>query len=90
MAKTHAVNILEKTIDDKGTFKLFLFLVGNGCAPTVAAEWLLTSAAWDRESIRKRADQIKWIDHNMFLNGMQGETLKVITYSAACIQWRYK
>ena len=55
----------KKPIGDKGTFKLLLFLVGNGCAPAVAAEWVLTSAAWNRESIRKRADQIKWIYDNM-------------------------
>ena len=32
----------KKQISDKDTFKLFLFLIGNGCSPHLISHWILT------------------------------------------------
>ena len=36
----------KKPISDKDTFKLFLFLIGNGCSPHLISHWILTSQHW--------------------------------------------
>ena len=55
----------KKPLSDEETFKLMLFLLGNGCGPQLTCEWILTSTYWDRQKTRKRCDQMKWIFTNM-------------------------
>lgn len=43
-----------KPISRKNTFKLFLFLVGNGRSPHLAAQWIMYAQFWDSEDLRKR------------------------------------
>ena len=35
-----------KPLGDMQTFKLMLFLVGNGCSPDLIRPWILLSQAW--------------------------------------------
>ena len=57
----------KKTISDKDTFKLFLFLVGNGCSPHLISHWILTSQHWttDKNWAEKRARQLDFLLSNM-------------------------
>ena len=55
----------KKPLSDKNTFKLILFLVGNGCSPWITYERILTSTYWDRSKTTKRWEQIRWINANM-------------------------
>lgn len=54
-----------KPLSDRNTFKLILFLMGNGCSPWITYEWILTSTYWDRSKTTKRWAQIKWINEKM-------------------------
>ena len=55
----------KKPLSDRNTFKLILFLAGNGCSPWITYEWILTSTYWDRSKTIKRWEQMKWINKNM-------------------------
>ena len=55
----------KKPLSDKNTFKLILFLVGNGCSPWITYEWILTSTYWDRSKTTKQWEQIKLINADM-------------------------
>ena len=50
-----------KPISDKDTHKLTMFLIGNSCSYSVAAEWILSSNFWAKEKMVKRIVQLRWI-----------------------------
>lgn len=60
----------KKPINDTDTFKLFLFLVGNGASPEYSAEWILTSQSWaeNDRTAEKRARQLDYIFNNFTVN----------------------
>ena len=56
----------ERPMGDTNTFKLVLFLVGNGLNPEIAGKWILTTyvvSDWHKihSMAQKRTDQIVWI-----------------------------
>ena len=51
-------------ISDTNTFKLLLFLYGNGCSPHLAFEYIYASHP-TKTKILKRYYQIKWICNNI-------------------------
>lgn len=55
-----------KPISDQGTFKLVLFLLGNGCAPNLISRWVMLSQFWAISSsvAEKRARQVDFIINN--------------------------
>ena len=55
----------KKPLSDEETFKLCLFLYGNGCPPEIIVQWILTSNFWNTATIKKRRHQITWIFDNM-------------------------
>ena len=55
----------KKPIGDEETFKLVLFLMGNGCPPTVITDWIVSSTFWDKSKTVKRWEQVKWIIANI-------------------------
>ena len=57
----------KKPLTDADTFKLFLFLHGNGCPSHTIIEWIITSQFWSSEmhALRKRISQIKYILANL-------------------------
>ena len=56
----------KKPISDTFTFKLFLFLVGNGCSPNLISHWILTSQHWTSDKkAEKRARQLDFLLNNM-------------------------
>ena len=55
----------QKPIMDKYTFKLFLFVTGNGGSPNIIAEWILTSQYWGNgRKAEKRARQLHFLPSN--------------------------
>ena len=38
----------KKPLQDKDSFKLVLFLFGNGCPATVIADWIVSSTFWKK------------------------------------------
>ena len=55
-----------KPIGNRQTFKLVLFLVGNGCPPDLICPWILLSQAWATpEKAEKRAGQVDFVLANM-------------------------
>ena len=48
---------------DKETFRLALFLIGNGCAPLLITEWILLAQYWAEspQKAEKRARQIDFV-----------------------------
>ena len=56
----------KKTISDKDTFKLILFLIGSGCSTHLTSHWILTSQHWTRDKkAEKRARQLDFLLSNM-------------------------
>ena len=55
-----------KPMTDRETFKLVLFLLGNGCAPDLICQWVLTAQFWadSLKSAEKRARQVDFILNN--------------------------
>ena len=52
----------KKPISDENTFKLFLFLIGNGCSPHLTSHWIMTSQYWTTDKkVEKRARQLDLI-----------------------------
>ena len=49
------------------TFKLLLFLIGNGCPPSTTAHWILSSQHWGthQKASQERARQIDFIRKNL-------------------------
>ena len=55
----------KKPINDRDTFKLALFLLGNGCSPYLLRRWIMLSQFWAGHPIaEKRARQIDFILNN--------------------------
>lgn len=44
----------KKPLSDNDTFKMFLFLTGNGCPIDTVQKWILTSNYWSTGDVRKR------------------------------------
>ncbi|CAB4039728.1 Hypothetical predicted protein [Paramuricea clavata] len=55
----------KKPIGDEETFKLVLFLMGNGCPPTMIKDWIVSSTFWDKNKTVKRWEQVNWIIANI-------------------------
>lgn len=57
----------KKPTSDSDSFKLILFLIGNGLEPKLAAEWIMLSQYWsrDQEKMKKRARQMDFIIANL-------------------------
>lgn len=54
-----------KPLSDIGVFSFFVFFIGNGGSPYVAAEWIVSSLfGMPATQIRKRLYQINWINRN--------------------------
>ena len=53
-----------KPIGDKETFKLALFLLGNGCSPYLISKWILLSQCWVPHKAEKRARQLDFVLNN--------------------------
>jgi hypothetical protein len=53
----------KKPIGDLETFKIFLFLFGNGCSPTLVFKWIMSSQFWafDPKVAEKRARQLHYL-----------------------------
>ena len=49
----------ERTITDRGSFKLLMFYIGNGGSPHTISEWILTAQPTNK--IKKRSLQIHWV-----------------------------
>ena len=55
----------KKPIGDRDTFKLVLFLLGNGCSPYLLKKWIMLSQFWaGHPTAEKRARQIDFILNN--------------------------
>ena len=56
-----------KPLSDTDSFKMMLFLIGNGLAPRLAAEWVMLSQFWtrDHEKMKKRASQADFVLTNL-------------------------
>ena len=53
-----------KPIDDKDTFKLVLFCIGNGCSPNLISKWILLAQNWAPEKAETRARQVDFVLNN--------------------------
>ena len=54
-----------KPVGDLNTFKLVLFLLGNGCPPELFKRWILSSQFWATSQLaEKRARQVDFILNN--------------------------
>ena len=56
----------KKPASDTETFKLVLFLLGNGCAPTLITRWIMLTQYWAESRVRaeRRARQVDFIFMN--------------------------
>ena len=54
----------QKPIGDKETFKLALFLLGNGCSPYLITKWIFLSQSWAPHKAEKRARQLDFVLNN--------------------------
>ena len=54
-------------LSDSQTFKLFLFLYGNGCPPITTMKYLCTSFFYSPAKIDKRIYQIKYLCSNVHI-----------------------
>ena len=55
----------KKPIGDRDTFKLVLFLLGNGCSPYLTRRWIMSSQFWATDAVaEKRARQMDFIFNN--------------------------
>ena len=56
----------KKPTSDQETFKLVLFMIGNGCSPYIVSQWILSSQKWSNyHAIRARCYQLSWIYNNL-------------------------
>ena len=57
----------KKPLGDTDTFKIFLFPIGNGCAPYLVFKWILSSQFWasERKTVEKRANQLNYLLQHM-------------------------
>ena len=55
-----------KPTSDKDSFRLMLFLIGNGCPPNITAKWILSSQHWaPHKKGEKGARQIDFVTRNL-------------------------
>lgn len=56
-----------KPLFDEDSFKMMLFLLGNGLAPRLAAKWVMLSQFWteDHKKLKKRARQADFVLTNV-------------------------
>ena len=56
-----------KPLFDEDSFKMMLFLIGNGLAPRLAAKWVMLSQFWteDHKKLKKRARQADFVLTNV-------------------------
>ena len=75
-----------KPISDEGSFKMMMFLIGNGLDPRLAAEWVMLSQFWtrDHEKMKKRARQADFVVTNIETKKTTGFTL-MSSIDAWCI-----
>ena len=66
VGKGNAPHILEKTMGDTETFKLVLFLNGNGCEPNLIRRWIMLAQHWAETTTKaeKRARQVDFVLNN--------------------------
>ena len=75
----------KKPISDKNTFKLFLFLIGNGCSPHLTSHWIMTSQHWTTDKkAEKRARQLDFL-----LNNMDNKSHIWFYFDLHCEEWLY-
>ena len=75
----------KKTVSDKDTFKLFLFLIGNGCSPHLISHWILTSQLWPtNKKGEKRARQLDFL-----LSNMDNKSHIWFYFDLHCEEWLY-
>ena len=75
----------KKPISDKDTFKLFLFLIGNGCSPHLTSHWILTSQHWTTDKkAEKCARQLDFL-----LNNMDNKSHIWFYFDLHCEEWLY-
>ena len=75
----------KKPISDKDTFKLFLFLIGNGCSPHLISHWILTSQHWTtNKKAEKRARQLDFL-----LSNMDNKSHIWFYFDLHCEEWLY-
>ena len=56
-----AAHLLEKTMGDTETFKLVIFLIGNGCEPSLIRRWTMLAQHW-AESTAKAEKRVRQVD----------------------------
>lgn len=56
-----------KPLSDEDSFKMMLFLIGNGLTPRLAAEWVMLSQFWtrDHEKMKKQARRADFVLTNL-------------------------
>ena len=62
-----ALRFWTKPLSDEDSFKMMLFLIGNGLAPRLAAEWVMLSQFWtrDHEKMKQRVIQADFVLTNL-------------------------
>ena len=48
-----------KPMGDTETFKLVLFLIGNGCEPTLIRRWIMLAQHWRTQQLKQKSGQDK-------------------------------
>jgi len=61
VAKRHEVNFLE----DEETFKLVLFLMGNGCSPDLIRRWIAVLAQYWATSWQRAEKRARQVDYEL-------------------------
>lgn len=63
--QSYKIMFWQKPLSDNNAFRIFLFLIGNGCLPEIALKWILSSAYFsDRIVKMKRLNQIHYLYTN--------------------------
>ena len=78
----------KKTISDKDTFKLCLFLIGNGCSLHLISHWsILTSQHWmdHRQKGRKTCSTSRQLD--FLLSNMDNKSHIWFYFDLHCEEW---
>lgn len=59
----------KKPMSDQETFRLFIFMNGNGCVPEIIQKWIISSTYYtsDRRIQRRRMHQADWIGRRLEL-----------------------
>ena len=70
-----------KPMGDTETFKLVLFLIGNGCEPTLIRRWRMLAQHWADSTVKaeKKARQVDFVLNNAEQKAICGSTLTLTT-----------